>query len=253
MVFEKLDPATSASQVYGLNLATGTVTQITSDVDGAYLPSYSKSLKKIFFLRNSRLTSVNTDGANLTDIGTCSTNYELYPSLDGTKLTGRRDGANELIIINPDGSGETTVPVPGSFTGAFQLLAGNSSMIFSSNSAGEFDLWKGNVDGSGMVNLTPLAGDYAYQPRVSPDGSEVVFVSKNGIEKINLTTSVRTMLRAITNTETFGWSVDGKWVGSVDRVGTTDTVAFTRADGSGTVKTYISGAISDNLHPNVTF
>ena len=74
------------------------------------------------------------------------------------------DGSNQKQLI--PGGGVSILPsIPD---------AGNY-VVFQSNRGGSPAVWRANIDGSNLVQLT--GGDVAAQPRVSPDGKWVVYVS----------------------------------------------------------------------------
>ena len=98
------------------------------------------------------------------------------------------------------------------------------SIVFTSERDGSAELYRVNVNGSGLTRLT---NDQAYddQPSVSPDGSQIVFVSTRGGGTADLfvlktdTLAVRPLTSGPGGDFRPAWSPDGNWIAfSSDRV-----------------------------------
>jgi TolB protein len=80
-------------------------------------------------------------------------------------------------VINADGTGErrlTTTDITRSFYPS--LAPDGNSVVFSSNSDGNFKLYELTLSGQ----LTPLGDTIGFAPEVSPDNKYVVFTNNNG-------------------------------------------------------------------------
>ncbi len=74
-----------------------------------------------------------------------------------------------------DGGGQRQL-IPGGGTNIYPSVADDEKyVVFQSNRGGNTAVWRADIDGSNLVQLTGV--DVAGQPRVSPDGKWVVYVS----------------------------------------------------------------------------
>jgi Tol biopolymer transport system component len=89
---------------------------------------------------------------------------------------------SRIAVMNPDGSGATTVSSLGPAVSAFSdsnpaWSPDGSTIVFHSGRSGHLQVWAMKTDGTGLVNVTnrPSGADVA--PAWSPDGTQIAFVS----------------------------------------------------------------------------
>jgi Tol biopolymer transport system component/DNA-binding winged helix-turn-helix (wHTH) protein len=82
------------------------------------------------------------------------------------------DGAT-LWIMNADGSQQKQLVPNGGINSYPSLTSDGHSLIFQSNRSGHFAVWRSDIDGRNMIQLT--GEQIAGQPFVSPDGKWVLY------------------------------------------------------------------------------
>jgi Tol biopolymer transport system component len=131
---------------------------------------------------NLEIFSIGIDGSNLIRL-TTNTFWDLYPawSPDSTQIAflSMREKDLDIYTMNSRGTNVHRLYDSGSHDADIDW-AGNS-IVFTSR----FAVWRMNVDGTQATSLTdpPRRGEWGkanlpkgdYDPRLSPDGSEVVF------------------------------------------------------------------------------
>ena len=167
------------SDIVVINLTTGIETVISRPVDfGGFLleadefePAWSPDGSKIAFV-----------GVRL----------ETY--LDPVSDDPIQGAQNEIVTVNPDGSGEQIVTVGNPGTDRAMFLEDDrapawspdgSKLVFMSQDqifgcCGPWQIWAVNRDGTGATNLTndPTSNDMS--PTWSPDGTQIVFSRSTG-------------------------------------------------------------------------
>lgn len=131
---------------------------------------------------SEEICSINMDGTGFTQL-TNNSVLDTYPawSSDGSVLyfLSWRTTTLDIYNMNPDGSGQIMFYDSG-FHDADVNVVGDK-LVFTRES----QIWSINDDASGAVRLTdpPMAGEWGdanlpfgdYDPRLSPDGSSIVF------------------------------------------------------------------------------
>ena len=86
------------------------------------------------------------------------------------------------IVLTIETTGQTTVPTDGSYIDNFPSWSPDGSTIaFTRNMQGNYDIFTIRPDGSGLQRLTTDPGNDAHSTW-SPDGQWIAFVSGQGVQ-----------------------------------------------------------------------
>jgi hypothetical protein len=129
---------------------------------------------------------IRPDGTGKTNL-TRSADLEASPvwSPDGARLAfvQSRPGQDpQLVIADASGANRRVVPLEGDlgFIGSPAWSPDGTRLAFSayeSDAAAEYDIFVVNIDGSGLVNLTPALPGESSTPNWSPDGTKILFAN----------------------------------------------------------------------------
>jgi TolB protein len=181
-------------------------TQITFNSNKSWMPAISPDGKKVAYVEESNssadiylITIGGTEnqllaagGINITPVWTPDGNHILYthsPTLDGTIpqriYIMEAKGFNKTALINETGSYSEVVPT---------ISPDGSQVAFASDRSGhdQFEIWKANIDGTNLTQLTTIAYDSNIQaniqqkvPSWSPDGSKIALWSGVEMNELN--------------------------------------------------------------------
>lgn len=167
------------------------------------------------------LFSINPDGTGEKRLMTnLKSDYSPRYSADGRRIAWVRD--NRIWTMNADGTGEAGPAVPS--TAPESTFMGDWSpdgtqLVFQSSRDGNFEVYKMNVDGTGLTNLTNNSGPVGSndsQPSWSPDGTRITFHSnRDGDSDIHVMNADGKNVVNVTNSSPAEesaprWSPDGK-------------------------------------------
>jgi Tol biopolymer transport system component len=90
-------------------------------------------------------------------------------------------------------------------------------IVFQSTRSGSYEIWRADVDGSNVVQLTSFGGPLTGTPRWSPDGRQIAFDSRPGAHpNIHVINADGGPVRRFTNDTSDdavpSWSHDGHWI-----------------------------------------
>lgn len=134
--------------------------------------------------RNFEIYRINPDGRGLTRLthDPEHNDYDPVLSRDGSRIAWEREIAaagtgivsTEIWVMNADGSDQHGVVSNGASNATPSWGAGDRTLVYASDVGGDWDIYSVPASGGAPTNLTnsPLADQY---PRVSPDGSRVLF------------------------------------------------------------------------------
>ena len=168
-------------------------------------------------------------------------------SADGERLTFALQDASlssTLFVMNADGSGLTPI-----FSGDLHnpsFFPDGRAIAFELLDGGDYDIFRINVDGSGLVNLTSNGVD-DFEPAVSPDGTQIAYSGDYGgdddiaVMPAGGGASVNITPFAVTNEQGPNWSPDGRRIVFSSNLGGGDYDLYTiNSDGTG-----LSGALTN--------
>lgn len=177
--------------LYLQELGSGEITRMTQGDSSTFPGPFSPDGKKLLFtgfgLTNSYVGVMNADGSdpvNLTNLENVDEGFPAW-SPDGSQIafTSRRDGNNEIYLMDPYGYNlkRLTQNTSGDFAPTWS--PDGKKIAFASdrdNATGVYSIYIMNTAASWVVRLTNTGGN-DYSPDWSPDGNQIIFRSvKNG-------------------------------------------------------------------------
>lgn len=145
---------------------------------------YDNDLRIVFSLYSTISTAnlfiIYKDGSEPVQL-TYGSGIDSYCSWspDGERIvfSSNRDGNNDIYIVNWDG--KNLVQLTNNSFGNYMPTwsPDGTRILFYSNLSGNFEIYIMNADGTGLTNLTNYPSDNDMAPSMSPDGTQIVFVS----------------------------------------------------------------------------
>jgi len=158
-----------------------------------------------------------------------------------------------IFTMAADGSGRTALPVDQPrLNWRPSLSPDGMQVLFISNRDGNFEIYKANLDGSALINLTNTSAYGERDPDWSPDGRQIVFVSDasggNGLYVMDTDGgNIRQLLDGAWRCSFPNWSPDGEKIAFTARVAGTDHIHIINADGSDVLQ--VTSRVPDNVMP----
>jgi Tol biopolymer transport system component len=212
------------NNIYILDVSgTGPIRLTQGDANyfsGPFSPDGTRLLFTGFGLTHSYVGVMNADGSDPANLTNRSGSDDAFPtwSADGSQIafTTRRDGNNEIYVMNPEGNQikRLTSSPHDDFAPAWSPDGKQIAFVSDrDNATGIYSIYLMNADGSGVKRLTNDKGN-DYTPAWSPDGSQIAFRSvQNGQSDIYVIQSDGSGMVNLTNhpAEDWspGWSPDG--------------------------------------------
>lgn len=182
----RYDPVAGDTSVYVSNPDGSGVARVTDPVGGDQdgLAVFSADGQRIAFQRYEQSTGyrdvfvVNLDGTGLTRVTqTPEDEYSFSWSPGGTRLVVRK--LTELILINTDGTSQTTLATPPAGT-QYRLPkwspdGSKIAFLSESDATGRGDVYTVNVDGTGLTQVTHTPSLFKPGFDWSPDGTRLVY------------------------------------------------------------------------------
>lgn len=186
-------PDSVLPDIFTMNLSSGAITRLTSNIHWDMNPAWSPDGRRIAFARGAYtgrvILTMDADGSHTTEL-TDSTFFAQEPtwSPDGDRIAysqiNQDEGSPEfqefqLWVMNSDGSGKRLIAEYGDRPA---WSPDGSRIVFESThdqNAGGRDIYVLTLDDRAIVRLTHDAGSND-DPAWSPDGSRIVFVSNRG-------------------------------------------------------------------------
>lgn len=166
------------------------------------------------------ISIMDADGSHMRQLTNLDDDINPTLSPDGTRIafrSRRRDGNDEIYVINSDGSNLTRLTNnPGENTAPTWSADGSQiafrSNLLAPNDPAQIFMYVMGADGSDPHRLTQSSG---FDPHWSPDGSQIVFVtSSNNLASLSIMHADGTQARVIktnpvADIESPAWSPDG--------------------------------------------
>ncbi len=175
---------TGTRDLYVVDIQTGVSRQITSDIRDDFGARWSPDGRWIAFLsdrggQRDVWIVPSTGGTAVRVTNDPALEAFLHWSRDGGTLyfhRSQQDGELRLLPLASEGSARTVVSWPGFPVFAADLAPDGQAAIFSSRRSGTDDLWRVSLAGGEPTPFAP-SPTRDFQPRYSPDGTLVAFLS----------------------------------------------------------------------------
>ncbi len=149
-------------------------------------PVWSPDSRRIAFVSDFEVISVvNAEGAGLIRLTTTPSGDPVW-SPDGTRIafSSVRNGAQEIFLVNPDGTDLTRLTSNDDEDGDYSWSPDGARIAFASERDGDYDIYVMSLDGTGVKRLTSDGvDDFSpddVSPAWSPDGTRIAFISDRG-------------------------------------------------------------------------
>jgi TolB protein len=168
-------------EIFELNLANGVTIQLTSKLGVLIAPEISPDGKSVVFTRGdangaSQIWVMDRSGANPRQVH--GQGWDPSWSPDGTQIlfASNIEGANQLFVMNLDGSGLRRVTDFDSLRGRSDWSPDGAWMVTYNGEAWHREVFIFRLDFTDLRQLSPSGGN-SQGPGFSPDGKWVVFTS----------------------------------------------------------------------------
>jgi len=159
-----------------------------------------------------------------------------------------------IFTMAADGGERTVLPVEQPrLNWRPSLSPDGTQVVFISNRDVNFEIYKANLDGSSLVNITNMPNSNERDPEWSPDGGRIVLVSDmSGVNDLYVMDAdggnFQPLLEGVGDCSYPSWSPDGNEIAFTMRVQGTYHIYTVNADGSGLSK--ITSRVPDNVMPS---
>ncbi len=178
------EKADEHSQIWHLSYPHGETRQITNDTSEYTAASVSDDGLSMVTTRVDALSSfwtLNPQTREMKQLTAENKNLYGYSGIsqtsDGKILYVKKSGQGiNIFSMNEDGTGEKQLTSGESINLYPAATADGKYIVFVSDRAGSFTIWRMNADGSGVVRLTESQNTTDSQPQITADGKTVVFM-----------------------------------------------------------------------------
>jgi Tol biopolymer transport system component/DNA-binding winged helix-turn-helix (wHTH) protein len=129
-----------------------------------------------FPLDQERVTQIASEVGDLWEISWTPDSQIVYRS--------QTSGSSNIRMTRPDGSGQKQLAIDARVSRAVSVSPDGRYLVFASDRTGTFHIWRSNIDGGNLKQLTSGLGEV--YPHCSPDGRWVVYQQGYGWVKSTL-------------------------------------------------------------------
>jgi len=182
LAFESNRNSTIYYQIYLFNNEQRSITRLTEPAECSnFSPVWSPDGKRIVFYSNCEddqrdIYVMNRDGSGRKRL-TSSSGEDKFPALspDGNNITftSTRNGRNQIMLMNIDGSNQRGIA-----NGCSSTFSPDGNWLWFSTDCDDSDIKRIRIDGTDLSTIGPMFGS---NPSLSPDGLFVVFQSNDDI------------------------------------------------------------------------
>lgn len=222
---------TCGGQIWLQPFPKGAPQRITNDLNGYIDLAMTADGRRFSAMQversNTILTGPAADPDRATPIGASqSDGWGIAWTSDGKILSS--DSNSQFWLSSPDGRDRVSAfHIEGAlFPGTFSLCGGGRFIALNRSSKGQDTVWRADLSGRNLVQLTPGPSDDF--PQCSPDGNWIIYHAEevNGVQRIPITGgSPQTILRR-KNVWRAAFSPDGKQIGILFLDGEGDNERF---------------------------
>lgn len=175
LLFVQSNSNSSGTDIYSVNVDGTDRTRITNDKNHDSWPLYTPDGSQIIFYSlnrpyNTRIFKMNADGSNITPIGEDDiSTHHLALSNDGSMVAFEvevQEGPQQIYVMNTDGTGIRPVTSDSSGYAFASWSPDDKQLIFYNFDTS--DIFRINIDGTGLTNLTNTPGLGETDPYWSP-------------------------------------------------------------------------------------
>lgn len=173
------ETATDPMQVWHVSALDGNARRVTNDLNNYHDLSVTADGGRIALVQVQVLSSLwvasNADKAQAKQIGSeVGWIDEMAWGSDG-RIFYRPSGSAEIWTSDAEGQGTKQLTAGAAAGRGFDVTPDGRHLVFSSTRSGRFHIWRMNIDGSGLSQLS--FGDGEFYPECSPDGQWIVYQS----------------------------------------------------------------------------
>ncbi len=171
-------------QIWHISYTNGEARRITTDFNNYLGMSLAADSNALSAVQSNRISNIwvvpNADASRAVQIKSGGNNDE---GKDGLSMTpdgrivyySRASGADDIWIMNGDGTGQKQLTVDAGANYDFKVTADGRYIIFTSERTGAMNLWRMDLDGGNPKQLTNGNSDLG--AAISPDSQAVIYSS----------------------------------------------------------------------------